>query len=169
MDLPVLVREEVADEWHCATCTNLRTQRNGRVARCVLQSPDQIMQQLKQRLDVCCLELTDKGLDLASHTKGSSGRCSLSPPAADKRFKYLRRVALGHGGDLPLHRVDDGDCACISEAALCVLTELRNVGHADNVLQPLHAPCSLELIDILDLRAHVLNRAERVQECVMVN
>ena len=126
------------------------------------------MQQFKQRLDVCCLELTDKGLDLVSQTKGSSGRCSLSPPAADKRFKYLCRVALGHG-DLPLHRVDDGDCACVSEAALCILTELRNVGHADNVLQPLYAPCSLELIDILDLRAHVLDRDERVQECVMVN
>ena len=105
---------------------------------------------------------THRSLDLVSQTKGSSGRCSLSPPAADKRFKYLCRVALGHG-DLPLHRVDDGDCACVSEAALCILTELRNVGLADNVLQPLYAPCSLELIDILDLRAHVLDRTECVK------
>ena len=67
-----------------------------------------------------------------------------------------------------LHRVDDDDGACVVEAALRKLTELR-VRLTDDVLQPLDTPCCLQLVDILDLNAHVLDRDDSKQHDSLVS
>ena len=83
---------------------------------------------------------------------------SSSPPTAHEHLEYPSGLSLGLP-DLPLHRVDDGDGAHVVKAALSILTKLR-VSQTDNVLQPLDATGSPELVDILDLQAHVLDRDE---------
>ena len=74
----------------------------------------------------------------------------------------------GRLDDLLLHRVDDDDGACVVEAALRELTELR-VRLADEELQPLDTPCCLQLVDILDLDAHVLDRDDSEQHDSLVS
>ena len=69
---------------------------------------------------------------------------------------------------LLLHRVDGDDGACVVEAALRKLTELR-VRLTDDVLQPLDTPCCLQLVDILDLNAHVLDRDDSKQHDSLVS
>jgi hypothetical protein len=97
-------------------------------------------------------------LDLAGKSTGMDASSSSSPPTAHEHLEYRSGLSLGLP-DLPLHRVDDGDSARVVKAALRILTKLR-ISQAGNVLQPLDATGSPELVHILDLQAHALNRDE---------